>query len=862
MRPVYLEFCGINSFSETAQINFNALLSGGVFGVFGDTGSGKSTILDSIHFALYGQIDRGATFSDCINYRSDKATVTFDFEITTEGERKTYRVHREHRRKTGGTKASLEEYTENGACMALAEGTRDVNEKIKEIIGLSFEDFKTCIALPQGEFAALVNAKPAERLKLVSRLFSLEKYGERLSKAVNERYYKAEEEVNLVKAKMGENEGGRDEIIAELEQKIIETKEGLVQAKARFNQAEKLFNQERERTKAKLSFDELVKRLKTLQEKLPQMREKKRLLDIYPKAKEVKEKSDAVKSAIEEEENAKARLLQARAQYQAAQEKQAESRKAKDNADYEEKILELSVCLQRVQSSVADMQAAESAKKALDECIAEYKKLENKYQSEDFSAKRQVLEMELSALGEDESLLDYLKHNYKDVLLAEAYGEVRADLRALANKYPETQTDVDALLKKYATADGVRELDMAQINLAFKGVEQKRKELRAQLDALETRRLAYNENESNKKLLIEQGKLLRKNCEAAMQKIEEVSKLGTQKELQSKIEFLKNAQKSAQEAFENAQKRVSEWYAECEKQAGAQVAHAGVRMKNEQSLSQSLRQYGFASEQEAINLLAAIGDAEAAQTDTQAFFDEYALVSNEYEKTDKSKFEDYNEDALNAARLEKEEAQALLDAVNQTLGAREEEYKKLLLLREKYKDQQKELVEKEKHKTLCEELRALVQRNRFLEFIASEYLQEISSAASKTLLSLTGSRYFLHYDQEFLVGDNLDGGNLRAVKTLSGGETFLVSLSLALSLSAAICLKSLRPIEFFFLDEGFGTLDGKLVDTVMDVLGKLSKTFAVGLISHVEELKHRIENKITVTGATETHGSKVSVECY
>ena len=149
-----------------------------------------------------------------------------------------------------------------------------------------------------------------------------------------------------------------------------------------------------------------------------------------------------------------------------------------------------------------------------------------------------------------------------------------------------------------------------------------------------------------------------------------------------------------------------------------------------------------------------------------------------------------------------------------------------------------------------------------MEFIASEYLQEICFSASKTLLSLTGGKYFLQYDKEFKVGDNLNGGNLRAVKTLSGGETFLVSLSLALSLSAAICLKSLRPIEFFFLDEGFGTLDEKLVDTVMDVLGKLSKSFAVGLISHVEELKHRIDNKILVTGANEKHGSLVQIECF
>ena len=175
---------------------------------------------------------------------------------------------------------------------------------------------------------------------------------------------------------------------------------------------------------------------------------------------------------------------------------------------------------------------------------------------------------------------------------------------------------------------------------------------------------------------------------------------------------------------------------------------------------------------------------------------------------------------------------------------------------------QRELAEKQKRVKVCDELRLLLRSNRFLEFIASEYLQDICVSAGKTLLSLTGGRYFLQYDKEFKVGDNLDGGSLRGVKTLSGGETFLVSLSLALSLSGAICVKSLRPIEFFFLDEGFGTLDGKLVDIVMDVLSKLSKNFCVGLISHVEELKHRIDHKILVTGATDKAGSKIKIECF
>ena len=211
------------------------------------------------------------------------------------------------------------------------------------------------------------------------------------------------------------------------------------------------------------------------------------------------------------------------------------------------------------------------------------------------------------------------------------------------------------------------------------------------------------------------------------------------------------------------------------------------------------------------------------------------------------------------AKEQKRILQAQKDEINRRIAAYETELKHLQALRERYKAFEKELSAKEKQRDLCDELRALLRNNRFLEFIAAEYLQEICLSASKTLLQLTGGRYFLKYEKEFKVGDNLDGGNLRAVKTLSGGETFLVSLSLALSLSGAICQKSLRPIEFFFLDEGFGTLDERLVDTVMDVLGKLSKNFAVGLISHVEELKHRIDNKILVTGATEQHGSKVQL---
>ena len=167
----------------------------------------------------------------------------------------------------------------------------------------------------------------------------------------------------------------------------------------------------------------------------------------------------------------------------------------------------------------------------------------------------------------------------------------------------------------------------------------------------------------------------------------------------------------------------------------------------------------------------------------------------------------------------------------------------------------------EKKLALIAKLRQLIRGNGLMEFVAEEYLSEISSAATRDLLRLTGGRYFVRYkDGGFQIGDNFSGGEFRSVNTLSGGETFLVSLSLALALSEAIHAKSLRPIEFFFLDEGFGTLDEKLIDTVIDCLEKLKNDhFSIGLISHVEELKHRIENKIIVTGAEKNGSSEIQI---
>src|SRR5690606_35793701 len=118
-------------------------------------------------------------------------------------------------------------------------------------------------------------------------------------------------------------------------------------------------------------------------------------------------------------------------------------------------------------------------------------------------------------------------------------------------------------------------------------------------------------------------------------------------------------------------------------------------------------------------------------------------------------------------------------------------------------------------------------------------------------------RYAIEVDSAggFIIRDDANGGVRRPVGTLSGGETFLTSLSLALALSAQIQLRGKYPLEFFFLDEGFGTLDPDLLETVVAALEKLHMDrLTVGVISHVPELRARLPRRLIVQGANVSGG--------
>nr|WP_216857157.1 SMC family ATPase [Paenibacillus tritici] len=154
-------------------------------------------------------------------------------------------------------------------------------------------------------------------------------------------------------------------------------------------------------------------------------------------------------------------------------------------------------------------------------------------------------------------------------------------------------------------------------------------------------------------------------------------------------------------------------------------------------------------------------------------------------------------------------------------------------------------------------LQTVLRGNAFVEYIAEEQLMQVCQAASQRLRFLSKQRYALEVDSGggFVIRDDGNGGVRRPVSTLSGGETFLTSLSLALALSAQIQLRGQYPLQFFFLDEGFGTLDPDLLDTVITSLERLhNDQLSVGIISHVPELRARLPRKLIVVPAGQGGG--------
>ena len=149
----------------------------------------------------------------------------------------------------------------------------------------------------------------------------------------------------------------------------------------------------------------------------------------------------------------------------------------------------------------------------------------------------------------------------------------------------------------------------------------------------------------------------------------------------------------------------------------------------------------------------------------------------------------------------------------------------------------------------------------FVQYVSSIYLKQLCENANVRFRKMTRNQLSLQINEanDFEVIDYLNEGRTRSVKTLSGGQSFQVSLSLALALAESVQTNSVASKNFFFIDEGFGTQDTESVNIVFETLNNLHKeNRIVGIISHVEELKERIPVALQIT-KTDENGSQIKV---
>ena len=234
MKPIKLEMEGLNSFESRQVLDFEKL-GDGVFGIFGKTGSGKSTILDAITLALYGKIERIKQNVNFVNTKCSMAEASLVFEIFHAGKTRRYEVVRTFTKKKNGkeldSSASLYEIVD-GDRKIVEEGTNKVSDKIFSIIGLGAKEFAKCIALPQGEFSAFLQAQPAERTEIMSNIFDLTKYGEKLAASVKEKVNEYDKEVSVLTASIEMVNFATDELLES-------SKTGLDDIKANYEEASK-----------------------------------------------------------------------------------------------------------------------------------------------------------------------------------------------------------------------------------------------------------------------------------------------------------------------------------------------------------------------------------------------------------------------------------------------------------------------------------------------------------------------------------------------------------------------------------------------------------------------------------------------
>lgn len=525
-------------------------------------------------------------------------------------------------------------------------------------------------------------------------------------------------------------------------------------------------------------------------------------------------------------------------------------------------------------STEKDNLSVDELKIILDEKLKEFENI--KIKLDKWNKDKEQLENNISNEKEQKNNIDKLEAKYKESISKrqENVNKLTKNKTIMEKECYDKQEEIKKLKQQFKIEDVEKELnkikkfDEESVKLT-ENIKRHREKLDKLIKEKENINSSKSELHSNITGIIKVGKEKKNYIDKEK---EEIEKLSHGRELYSYLCEIKtniNNIKKKEETFkiqleeENKKKEIlkdNRLKREQEKENLKELYY-----KQQGILTLALEENEFKSSEEMKLFLISKEEIKLLEEEIQSFEKEYSRLSTSIENVeDKLKGESIKEDKWIQIQDKKKNNEVELKEIRDIIIIKEKEINDM---KEKLKILGTLLDEKENlehKKALLEDIDKLIQGNKFVEFVAINQLKYIAFEASKRLKDITRGRYALELDSSgnFTMRDDFNGGAIRPTNTLSGGETFLTSLALALALSSQIQLKGNCPLEFFFLDEGFGTLDTELLDTVMTSLESLrSNKLSIGIISHVEELKNRVPVKLIVSPAIPGQcGSKTQLE--
>ncbi|HWC14766.1 MAG TPA: SMC family ATPase [Actinomycetota bacterium] len=774
MRPITLELTGFGTFRNHTEVGFD---DANYFAFVGPTGSGKSTIIDAICFALYGSVPRYENenlVAPVISQGGLEAKVRLDFSIGPD----TYTAVRVVRRSGKGATTKEARLERDGQVLA---GTADeVTDEVKRLVGLSFNQFTKCVVLPQGEFARFLHDKPAARQDLLVRLLNLDVY-ERMRYLASQRAAEAKSKAAVLEQR--------------LEQDLsFATEDALNEATARSKRVDALRGRV---AQAMPALKDLESRLAEARSRLEEDARWIEIIDGLELPAEVAELSAAVKDAgiavkAAEKEAAAARKAVAVA---------TKARAALPERDPLLKVADAHERKERVEKDLADATKARASAEATRE-----KALAALRRAEDNLAAAVAAQKQIETDHAAHHIAANLKKGEPCPVCAQVVTKVprRAAPKAVATVAREvTQAEAAVADVRERADEAAHELTRwtSQVELAGREIESlvelvaaypKRTDLDAQLEAIAAADDALENARDDER--------------AAYDSLDEIRKIANEvieREADARSWFAtaRDQLVSLGAPAAGGKDLASDWQ--------ALISWAGTQRPR---LEKSLAEAAKTSETAAKARAALVDELEASCRDCEIDLDGRDLL-------------DVVSAAQARATAEVERiAKAIADAQNIRT----------------------DLIDLQREHDLANGLAHHLSARGFEKWLVNEAVRRLVVGASEILGELSGGQYAITIDDtgNFLVTDHHNADEQRSARTLSGGETFLASLSLALALAdqlAELATKGAARLDAIFLDEGFGTLDPETLDTVAATVENLAaRGRMVGVVTHVRELAERV----------------------